>query len=93
MQTMVRYKVLAEDPGPAHAIDASGTREGEPWRGDPAPGSHSFCDLGHADPGFTLRTYTHLMEGSAERTKRAIDSVFSASTPIPESVPTDQESP
>jgi integrase len=32
--------------------------------------------LGHADPGFTLRTYTHLMEGSAERTKRAIDSVF-----------------
>ncbi|MGC4112276.1 MAG: site-specific integrase [Nocardioides sp.] len=34
--------------------------------------------LGHADPGFTLRTYTHLMEGSSERTKRAIDSVFKA---------------
>lgn len=32
--------------------------------------------LGHADPGFTLRTYTHLMEGSSERTKRAIDAVF-----------------
>ena len=32
--------------------------------------------LGHADPGFTLRTYTHLMEGSAERTKKAIDTVF-----------------
>ncbi len=32
--------------------------------------------LGHADPGFTLRTYTHLMQGSSERTKRAIDSVF-----------------
>lgn len=32
--------------------------------------------LGHADPGFTLRTYTHLMEGSSERTKRAIDAAF-----------------
>lgn len=32
--------------------------------------------LGHADPGFTLRTYTHLMEGSSERTKRAIDTAF-----------------
>jgi integrase len=32
--------------------------------------------LGHADPGFTLRTYTHLVEGSAERTKRAVDRVF-----------------
>ena len=35
--------------------------------------------LGHADPGFTLRTYTHLMEESAERTKRAVDAVFRAS--------------
>lgn len=33
--------------------------------------------LGHADPGFTLRTYTHLMEGSSERTKRAVNAVFS----------------
>jgi len=30
------------------------------------------------DPGFTLRTYTHLMEGSSGRTKRAIDTVFGA---------------
>ncbi|WP_249033878.1 tyrosine-type recombinase/integrase [Prauserella marina] len=29
--------------------------------------------LGHKDPGFTLRTYTHLMPSSAERTRRAID--------------------
>ena len=36
--------------------------------------------LGHADPGFTLRTYTHLMEGSSERTKRAIDTVFGGSS-------------
>jgi integrase len=47
--------------------------------------------LGHADPGFTLRTYTHLMEGSAERTKRAIDAAFRASTP-PDAAPTVEES-
>lgn len=29
--------------------------------------------LGHTDPGFTLRTYTHLMPSSAERTRTAID--------------------
>lgn len=32
--------------------------------------------LGHADPGFTLRTYTHLMPTSDERTKKAIDRVL-----------------
>jgi integrase len=36
--------------------------------------------LGHADPGFTLRVYTHLVPSSAERTRRAIDSVFGAPT-------------
>jgi integrase len=29
--------------------------------------------LGHADPGFTLRTYTHLMPAAGDRTKKAID--------------------
>jgi integrase len=29
--------------------------------------------LGHADAGFTLRTYTHLMPSSHERTRRVID--------------------
>ncbi|SCG76088.1 Site-specific recombinase XerD [Micromonospora echinaurantiaca] len=29
--------------------------------------------LGHADPGFTLRTYTHLLPTSEDRTRRAID--------------------
>jgi integrase len=33
--------------------------------------------LGHADPGFTLRTYTHLMPSSTERTKAAIDAMLS----------------
>lgn len=32
--------------------------------------------LGHADAGFTLRTYTHLMPSSEERTRKAIDAVF-----------------
>ena len=32
--------------------------------------------LGHSDPGFKLRTYTHLMPNSKDRARRAIDSVF-----------------
>jgi hypothetical protein len=32
--------------------------------------------LRHADRGFTLRTYTHLMRSSAERSRKAIDAVF-----------------
>ena len=34
--------------------------------------------LGHADPAFTLRTYTHLMPSSHERTRKAIDANFRA---------------
>lgn len=29
--------------------------------------------VGHSGPGFTLRTYTHVMPASAARTRRAID--------------------
>lgn len=32
--------------------------------------------LGHSDPGFTLRTYTHLMPTSSERTRNAIDAAL-----------------
>jgi integrase len=32
--------------------------------------------LGHTDAGFTLRTYTHLMPSSDERTRRAVDQAF-----------------
>ena len=32
--------------------------------------------LGHADPAFTMRVYTHLMPASAERARKAIDRVF-----------------
>ena len=29
--------------------------------------------LGHADPGFTLRVYTHLMPSAADRMRQAVD--------------------
>jgi integrase len=32
--------------------------------------------LGHSDPGFTLRTYTHLMPISQDRACKAIDAAF-----------------
>ncbi len=32
--------------------------------------------LGHSDPGFTLRTYTHLMPSSEDRAREAVDGVF-----------------
>ncbi|MEU7912285.1 hypothetical protein [Microbispora bryophytorum] len=32
--------------------------------------------LGHADPGFTLRMYTHLMPKAADRARRAVDAFF-----------------
>ena len=45
--------------------------------------SHKACrsrswrsTSGHADPGFTLRTYTHLVPSSHERARVAIDGVF-----------------
>ncbi|WP_327689295.1 site-specific integrase [Streptomyces tubercidicus] len=34
--------------------------------------------LGHSDPGFTLKVYTHLMPSSEGRTRKAVDSVFQA---------------
>jgi integrase len=34
--------------------------------------------LGHADPGFTLRVYTHLMPSSEEKTRKAIDLALGA---------------
>jgi hypothetical protein len=32
--------------------------------------------LGHSDPGFPLRTYTHLLPSSETRTRKAIDDAF-----------------
>jgi hypothetical protein len=33
--------------------------------------------IGHSDPGFTLRVYMDLMPASEERTRRAIQNLFS----------------
>ena len=38
--------------------------------------------LGHADPGFTLRTYTHLMPSSEDRARTAVDRAFAGSRPL-----------
>ncbi|MFD5950633.1 tyrosine-type recombinase/integrase [Streptomyces collinus] len=46
--------------------------------------------LGHHDPGFTLRTYTHLMPSSETRTRAAVDRVFAdeeSSSDGPETAP------
>lgn len=40
--------------------------------------------LGHADPGFTLRTYTHLMPQSETRTRKAVDDVYRALGLLPD---------
>lgn len=37
--------------------------------------------LGHADPGFTLRTYTHLMPDASDRARRAMDAFFATRSP------------
>ncbi|MGW0172106.1 tyrosine-type recombinase/integrase [Streptomyces sp. NPDC003343] len=37
--------------------------------------------LGHSDPGFTLRTYTHLMPSSEGRTRKAVDNLYLAPNP------------
>jgi integrase len=42
--------------------------------------------LGHADPGFTLRVYTHLMPSSEERTRRLIDAAVAWDPTAPRTV-------
>ncbi|HEV2375329.1 MAG TPA: tyrosine-type recombinase/integrase [Streptosporangiaceae bacterium] len=36
--------------------------------------------LGHADPGFTLRVYTHLMPSAPDRMRAAVDRALSSDT-------------
>ncbi|MGJ5753095.1 phage integrase family protein [Streptomyces puniciscabiei] len=47
--------------------------------------------LGHHDPGFTLRTYTHLMPSSGSRTRAAVDRVFADDEPTVDGPDTAQE--
>jgi len=44
--------------------------------------------LGHADPGFTLRVYTHLLPSSEDRTRRAIDRAFGHQPETPDGLET-----
>jgi len=44
--------------------------------------------LGHSDPGFTLRTYTHLMPSSDERTRKAVDDAFAGYMSATSELPT-----
>ncbi|MER6588065.1 tyrosine-type recombinase/integrase [Micromonospora chalcea] len=46
--------------------------------------------LGHADPGFTLRVYTHLLPSSEDRTRRAIDAAFGYGPTDPDGLATAQ---
>lgn len=46
--------------------------------------------LGHSDPGFTLRTYTHLMPSSEGRTRKAVDSMYDATASAPDGPQTAQ---
>ena len=43
--------------------------------------------LGHSDPAFTLRVYCHLMPGSPDRVRQAIDRAFSETPDHPEIIP------
>jgi integrase len=49
--------------------------------------------LGHSDPGFTLRTYTHLMPNSTERTRAAVDAAFAAGRHAGEGADQEHENP
>ncbi|MHC0434030.1 tyrosine-type recombinase/integrase [Streptomyces sp. O3] len=40
--------------------------------------------LGHSDPGFTLKIYTHLLPSSEEKTRAAVSSVFRRMHPVAE---------
>lgn len=45
----------------------------------------ALCEfLGHADPGFTLRTCTHLLSTSDERTRHAVDAALCVPIVYPE---------
>jgi integrase len=47
--------------------------------------------LGHSDPGFTLRVYTHLMPSSDNRARNAMDSVYGRAIPRSDGPQTAQE--
>jgi hypothetical protein len=40
----LKVKALLDHPGPVHAIDAAGTWDGDPWKGEVVPGAVHFYD-------------------------------------------------
>jgi integrase len=42
--------------------------------------------LGHTDPGFTLRVYSHLMPDAADRARKAMDAFFASAPNVPRTV-------
>ncbi|MFJ5027043.1 tyrosine-type recombinase/integrase [Streptomyces sp. NPDC088560] len=46
--------------------------------------------LGHNDPGFTLRVYTHLMPSSDARARKAVDDLYAGPDPTPDGPETAQ---
>ncbi|MFF8928739.1 tyrosine-type recombinase/integrase [Streptomyces longwoodensis] len=46
--------------------------------------------LGHSDPGFTLRVYTHLMPSSDARARKAVDGLYEGADPTPDGPETAQ---
>ncbi|MYQ61827.1 MULTISPECIES: tyrosine-type recombinase/integrase [Streptomyces] len=46
--------------------------------------------LGHSDPGFTLRTYTHLMPSGEARARAAMDGLYGTAAPRPDGPTTAQ---
>jgi integrase len=47
--------------------------------------------LGHSDPGFTPRTYTHLLPTSEQRTRQAVDPALTGGAATADGLPTAQE--
>jgi integrase len=47
--------------------------------------------LGHSDSGFTLRTYTHLLPASEQRTRQAVDHALTEGAATADGLPTAQK--
>jgi hypothetical protein len=76
--------------GPAPAVDfAPGRRKAYDRNGVDIRTLAEY--LGHSDPGFTVRTYTHLMPSAPDKARRAVDralgGVVDGSPVVPDLVP------
>jgi hypothetical protein len=74
--------VIVKISAAGSAVPVEGRTPMRVWSGENIKAVRDY--LGHSDAGFTMRTYTHLMPQSADRTKRAVDDALSCyvSTPV-----------